>query len=103
MIDLFNKWDIQDGTAPVEVMVAYDAIGSGHKDIAKLLVGLPATVSVGSDSYAAEIVKATPKTITAETEDGEQDTFRHTKNGWLSKRKRRLSVGKAEHHRDPSF
>jgi hypothetical protein len=49
----------------LEATVALDAIAAGHPDAYKLLEGLPATIGIGSDRYAAEIVRATPslKTI----------------------------------------
>jgi hypothetical protein len=60
---LFNV-DATDASIAPEIMVARDAVEQGRPDAYKLLVGLPATVGIGSDSYAQVVVKTTPKTIT---------------------------------------
>lgn len=103
--DLFNV-DATDADIAPEVMVARDAVEQGRPDAYKLLVGLPATISIGSDSYAAVVVSATPKTITAayanRDGNGAPKVFRFTKSGW-SHRSHHISIGQARDYRDPSF
>lgn len=91
-----------------ETVNALDAVESGRKDAYKMLPGARATISIGSDSYEAKIVSATPSlhTIVAEYTgaglEGDRMTFRKTPRGYRNKHYR-LSIGFAQSHRDPSF
>lgn len=90
------------------ILAAHDAWEASDPRRMSLLVGLPATISIGSDSYASKIVSVTPTTITAEYDSGSHPngkvmTFRATKHGWTCKRHHRLSIGEATAHWDPSF
>lgn len=106
MESLFNEWDMVDGRMAPDVMVARDAIIEGRPSAWTLLIGLPATIGIWSDRYAAKVVAATRCTVTVRTGtdgDGGRMTFRQTKRrGWASG-SYRLSVGVAEDYRDPSF
>lgn len=66
-----------------------------------------ATIHIGSDSYAATIVRRTAKTVTLRWDspsfDGKEQTFRMNKAGrWVSKCYR-AELGVREDYRDPSF
>lgn len=95
-----RAWNVEE-LAKVDpaVLAAHDAFEAHDPRAMTLLVGLPATFSVGSDRYATKVVKTTPCTITVE---GGQ-TYRFTKYGWTSGRSYHLAVGYAEDYRDPSF
>lgn len=86
-------------TADLSTIIALDAVEASDPRAAALLVGCPATVGIGSDSYAARVVKATAslKTITVEFTGslaGKVMTFRLTKRGY-SNRSYLLSIGTA--------
>lgn len=78
-----------------DVIVALDALFEG-RIMADLLIGLPATVALGSDRYSAKIVKVTAKTITVEMCYGNLRTFRNTKRGWRHQKHYHLCIGYAE-------
>lgn len=83
-----------------QVTVALDALFEG-RTVADLLIGLPATVGLGCDRYAAKITKVTTKTITVQTDNdipGKGITFRNTKRGWTSGKHYRLLIGQAENY-----
>jgi hypothetical protein len=100
----------------LEATVALDAIAAGHPDAYKLLEGLPATIGIGSDRYAARIVRATPSLRTlyvayADEDLADQDrnlnartarAFRLTKRGYTDG-SFRLGIGYAENYSDPHF
>jgi len=101
LANLFPQWDSIDGIVPAEVVAARDAALEGRADAYTMLVGLPATIGAGADSYAATVVRATPCTVTvAYASDGEERTFRFSKRGWRS-RGRTLSVGTARNYWSP--
>ena len=102
-----TEHSIEEGD--VDTIVALDAAEGKHRDAYKLLKGSRATISIGSDSYPAKIVSATPSlhTIVAEYTGegglrGEQMTFRKTSRGYRNKHFR-LSIGFAHAKWDPSF
>lgn len=81
---LFNV-DATDPDIAPEVMVALDAFEANRPDAYKLLVGLPATIRIDSDWYAAKVIRATPKTVTAVRIDRgafPPTVFHLTKRGW---------------------
>lgn len=86
----------------------YDAWESQLTTRMSLLVGLPATIRIGSDTYGATVVRVTKTTITvhwhADHHKDEVQTFRYSrvKDAWCSG-SYRLSVGMAVEYRDPSF
>lgn len=94
----------------IQTTAALDAVAEGRPDAYKLFPGMPATISIGSDRYAAAVVSASPSlhTITAKYTDrgskGDKPlTFRRAKDGVYRTPKRiRLSFGHAETHLDPS-
>lgn len=93
-----------DGSLVGDAVVAHDAAESGDPRAMVMMLGLPATISIGSDSYAARVVKTTAKTITAAYDhSGKQMTFRATKHGWTYRKHHHLAVGFARDYRDPSF
>ena len=89
-------------TTDLAILAAHDAFEGFDPRATRLTVGLPATISIGCDSYIAKVVAATAKTITAEFENGETLTFRCNGQGWRSKGWR-LSVGEAVAKWDPSY
>ena len=96
--ELFNV-DATDTDIAPEIMVARDAFEARRPDAYKLLVGLPVTIGIGSDSYAHTIVKATRCTIACD--DGR--TYRRNKWGRWCSRSFRLSVGVGVEHRCREF
>ena len=110
MSALKNTWRTIECAAP-EVVVALDACEQGRADAHRLLVGLPATISIGSDRYAAVVVSATPslKIICVEFRgypDSERMRFTLRKDGGYRSTGRgsyRLTVGIAHDYRDPEF
>ena len=100
---------LEEGDA--DTIIALDAAEAKHKDAHKMLRGARATISIGSDRYAAKIVSVTPSmsTIVAEYTGpgglaGEQMTFRRTGDGsYRHKKHYRLTIGHADTHWDPSF
>ena len=111
---LVDPMDEGEVTTDPAVMVALDAIREGRALTPELVVGLPATVSINGDSYAARITKVSSSlhTITVERTlygSTRMDTFR-----WSAKLGRyrsaggkhgsyALTVGRAVEARDPSF
>ena len=99
-----------------EALVAWDACEASDPRAMSLLVGLPATMQIGSDLYAARVVSTTARTITivygwevvcegpnATKRNGELLTFRSTRHGWTYRKHHRLTVGEARHRMDPGF
>ena len=93
-----------------DTIIALDAVEAGNKAAHKLLVGVPCTISIGSDQYSGEIVSATPSLHTIVIAytgrgglSGEQRTFRRAKDGRYKSGNFRLSIGTADNYRDPSF
>ena len=89
------------------ICVAFDAWEDDDPAAARLTVGLPATISIRTDSYSGTVLACTRRTITfgwTPESDGcvERLVFRPTKNGWRLG-SYRLSVGAAIDYRDPSF
>lgn len=85
---------LDDVTA--EALVAYDLYEDKH-DLS-LMVGLPATISIGCDSYSAVVTSVTPQSITAKylRDDAKARTFRVNKHGqWCSDKHFMLTVGVA--------
>ncbi len=66
-----------------------------------------ATITIGSDSYAATIVRRTAKTVTLRWDspafDGREQTFRMNKRGSWANGSYRATLGVREDYRDPSF
>lgn len=104
---LANYWRTHE-EADADTIAALDAAEAGDPRAAEMLVGKPATVSIGSDSYAATIVKVskslTTITVRYRGEDAEL-TFRYSKKFQMYRAKRSyvLTVGIAREHRDPHF
>lgn len=94
---LLNATDLAE--ASPEFLAAHDAWETNDSRKMDLLVGLPATISIGSDRYAAKVVRVTARTIVV----SHGQVFRFTKRGWQAGRSYRLAVGYAEDYRDPSF
>ena len=104
--NLFNI-DPTVSTDPA-ILIAHDAIEAGHPGAMQLLVGLPATISIGSDHYGCKVVAVTAKTITIEKADKWGSTpkhtvFRCTKFGWTYRKHHRLHIGEAVTAWDPCF
>lgn len=96
---------VVDGLAP-DALAAHDAYEAGDPRALQMMVGLPATISIGSDSYAARVVRATRTTLLVawgRQDDRNAVAYRLTSRGWTYKRHHVLSVGLAEDRRDPSF
>lgn len=89
---------VLDDLAP-DAIAAHDAYEAGDAQALALMVGLPACISIGSDTYAARVVASTHTTLTAEYTTpglaGKHRTFRLTKRGWTSG-PFHLAVGLAE-------
>ena len=103
---LYTLRDATDlAKASPEFTLAHDAWETNDPRKMDLLVGLPATIHIGSDRYAAKVVRVTAKTIVVSRHEGDTDgqVFRFTKRGWQAGRSYRLTVGYAEDYRDPSF
>lgn len=95
---------VHDGDATDDVSVAFDAFEDGDARAMSMIVGMPATVGVGSDSYAGVVSSTTAKTITCDFGAiGRQMTFRCTKHGWTFRKHNYLAVGFARAYSDPSF
>lgn len=66
-----------------------------------------ATIHIGSDSYAATIVRRTAKTVTLRWDDaafdGQEQTFRMNKRGSWANGSYRATLGARKDYRDPSF
>lgn len=88
-----------------ELTAIYDAFETGDPRALELCVGLPCTISVGSDRYAGTIKRITSTTIIAEMSPYEEVTFRAVRGAWRARQRshRMLAVGVAESYRDPSF
>lgn len=96
MLDTTNTTDL----AALVALDSLEANGLGHIDTRKLMIGLPATVSIACDHYAAIVVKTTACTITAQTLDSDKPrTFRMVRGAWRSKHWI-LSLGAAEQRLD---
>lgn len=65
----------------------------------------PVSICIGSDQYAAKVIKVTRCTVTATTLDtgSEPKVFRLNKYGTWKSGHFRLYVGKSETRLDPSF
>lgn len=104
-----------EGEVAPETMVALDAAIAGDRAAADLLVGVPCTISIRGDRYAARVVRASSSLKTIEVEqvwlgiDGDfatatparerTETFRLTKSGYYQPRTgQRLTVGHADEH-----
>ena len=89
-------------TADLATIVALDAVEAGNPDAYKLLVGVPCTVAINGDRYAATIVRVTPSLHTIETDHG---TFRWNKRrgAYMKGRYFFLTIGIAVDKWDPSF
>ena len=100
-----SHW-VADGEVSADAAVAHDAYEACDARALALMVGLPATISIGSDSYAAKILRATATTLIVAHADDPQghgaQVFRLTKRGWRN-RSFRLAVGQAIAYLDPSF
>lgn len=71
------------------------------------VAGMPATICVGTDRYAATIVsvsKSGHKVVAKyDGRDSEERTFYLGKHGYRSQQSYRLRVGVREDYRDPCF
>lgn len=107
MARLFAEGDVANGLLSADAMVARDAILEDRPGCWRLLIGLPATISIGMDRYAAEVTHATRCTVTAVSSNvsgGVPLIYRHSRQrGWCAARAYRLSVGLAETYIDPDF
>ena len=67
--------------------------------------GTDATISIGSDSYGATVVRTTDKTIYVKYDHrNEELSFRLNRSGsWCAKKHYFLRLGVKENHMDPSF
>jgi hypothetical protein len=93
---------VEDDLVSERVVAAHDAYEMGRTaEALEMLVGEPATVSIGSDACGVKVVRATATTLTVET-SVHTATFRLTKRGWRAG-SHRLAVGQAYDYRDPSF
>lgn len=97
-------------TGNPDVIVASDALQSNHPEAYKLLVGLPATLGIGSDRYAGKITDASSglKQITFHG-GGHEKVFSLRKDGTyrpVGSGKRsgcHLHIGSTDSYHDPSF
>ncbi len=79
---------------------------TGYHETIDVVAGTDATISIGSDSYAATVVRTTPKTIYVSTDNNKERVmpFRLSKGGyWVHKGYYFLTLGEKENYRDPSF
>lgn len=85
------------------VIAALDAMEANHPDAYKLLVGVPATYSIGSDRYVTKIIAATPSLHTITIEGGQVFRWNKKHGRYMAGKSNRLTIGYAEDYRDPSF
>lgn len=91
-----------------EVMVATDAYQAGatEKLTAETVIGMPCSVSIGSDTYAGRVVGCTASLFSVTVVYGYGDremTFRKTKNGYTYRKHHHLTLGVATQRLDEGF
>jgi hypothetical protein len=95
---------VADGLVSAACAVAHDAILEGRAGALGLLVGQPATIAIVSDRYAADVVRATAKTMTLRYRNsGRELTFRQNSGGSWVNGWHYASVGQAVQKWDEGF